>query len=87
MIIKKGNQFAVECQTKQASDCSQHGDFCDSEEEAEDWVEFECWIFSGEGWICIKCNEYFMANIKVQRKVKGPDDMDDDLFKGIETVR
>ncbi|PIQ99283.1 MAG: hypothetical protein COV66_15040 [Nitrospinae bacterium CG11_big_fil_rev_8_21_14_0_20_45_15] len=71
MIIKKNNQFAVECQTKEASDCPQQGEFCDSEDEARDWVEYECWLYSGEGWICIQCNEYFMANIKSIRKSKG----------------
>lgn len=86
MIIKKDDQYAVECQTKQAPDCSQHGDYCDTEEDAEEWVEFECWIDSGEGWICTRCNEYFLANIKVQRKTKGIKPAND-LYKGIETVQ
>ena len=63
MFLKKDNQFSVECLTKIAADCLQMGEYCESEEEALEWVEEECWIFSGEGWICIKCNEHFMRNL------------------------
>ena len=86
MFIQKGDLYAVGCQTKIAKNCQQHGEFCDSEEEAQDWVEFECWIFSGEGWICIKCNEHFMSKIAQLRK-KGTEGPDDDLEVGIDTVR
>ncbi len=87
LIVQKNNQYSVECQTKVAKDCLQKGEFCDSEEEAQEWVEDECWIFSGEGWICIKCNEHFMGNLKKTRKSRGLDGLDDDLEVGINTVR
>jgi len=87
MITKKNDQYAVECQTKEAPNCSQQGEFCDSEEEARDWVELECWLFSGEGWICIHCNEHFMANISSMRQSKESDKSDDDLSVGVKTVR
>ena len=93
-IVQKNNQFSVACQTKAAKDCLQNGEYCDSEEEALHWVEHECWIFSGDGWICLKCNEHFMGNLRTTRRVKGldgnvkgPDELDDDLQVGIETVR
>ena len=38
-IIKQDNQYSVGCQTQVAKDCLQNGEFCDSEEEAQDWVE------------------------------------------------
>lgn len=63
MIIKKDDQYAVECQVKMASDCLQAGEFCDSEEEAKEFVEDECWLFSGEGWICTQCNEEIFRGI------------------------
>jgi hypothetical protein len=55
-------------------------------------VEEECWIFSGEGWICLKCNAHFMRNLSQTRRDKGldsllPDGWDDDLEVGINTVR
>ena len=49
MIKNKNNQYAVECLSKIAGDCLQNGECCDSEEEAENWVEKEdlesitCW--------------------------------------------
>ncbi len=97
MFKERNNQFSVECQTKQANNCIQFGEYCDSEEEAIDWVEDECWINSGEGWICIRCHEYFMSNLykirvekgvkKEEAKTKKKDDEDGtELFKGIETV-
>lgn len=93
LIVQRNNQYAVGCQTKVAKDCLQNGEFCDSEEEAQDWVEHECWIFSGEGWICLKCNEHFMGSLRMTRRIKGLDgnekgpDEDEDLAVGIETVR
>ncbi|GJL79173.1 MAG: hypothetical protein NPINA01_21620 [Nitrospinaceae bacterium] len=92
-ILRKNNQYSVECQTKVAKDCLQNGEYCDSEEEAQEWVEYECWIFSGEGWICIKCNEHLMGSLRMTRRIKGLDgnikgpDEDEDLAVGIETVR
>ncbi|SVC87453.1 uncharacterized protein METZ01_LOCUS340307, partial [marine metagenome] len=35
-------QYAVECVSKIASDCIRKGEYFDSEEEAQDWVESEC---------------------------------------------
>ena len=87
MILKKGDQYSVECHTKVADDCLKNGNYCDSEEEALEWVEDECWIFSGEGWICIKCNDHFMRNLVKNRRDKNTDNPDEDLFTGIETVR
>ena len=71
MIVKKNNQYAVECQVKLAADCIQNGEYCDSEEEAQEWVEDECWINSGEGWICIKCNEQIIKNLGKMRTDRG----------------
>ena len=71
MIVKKNNQYAVECQTKLATDCIQNGEYCDSEEEAQEWVEDECWINSGEGWICIRCNEQIIQNLGKMRTDRG----------------
>ena len=64
MIIENNNQYAVECQTKISKDCLQNGAFCDSEDDAHEWVESDCWIDSGEGWICTKCNEQILQNLK-----------------------
>ena len=63
MIVKKGNQYAVECQIKISTECSKVGEYFDTEEEAKEWVEDEFWIFSGEGWICVKCNEQILKNL------------------------
>ncbi len=95
MFIKKDDQFSVQCHTRDAPECPQQGEFCDSEDEAQEWVEDECWIFSGEGWICPDCNTHFMRNLAQvrrdmeQEKGKDDDDEDDqlDLVVGIETVR
>ena len=48
MILQKENKFSVKCHTQIADDCSEYGGWCDSEEEAQEWVEDECWIFSGD---------------------------------------
>ena len=53
----------MECQIKISADCPQTGKYCDTEEEAEEWVEDEFWIFSGEGYICLKCNEQILRNL------------------------
>ncbi|SVC90784.1 uncharacterized protein METZ01_LOCUS343638 [marine metagenome] len=63
MIVEKNHLFAVECQVKMSAECPQIGKYCDTEEEAKEWVEEEGWIFSGEGYICLKCNEQILRNI------------------------
>ena len=63
MIVKKNNQYAVECQIKISADCVRVSEYFDNEEDAQDWVEDECWINSGEGWICIQCNEQIIQNL------------------------
>ena len=88
LFIKKDNQFAVECFSKIAENCSRHGEFFDNEEDASDWVEDECWIFSGEFWICIECNTQIMRNlVNVRRDIeqekkekKGNHDMQEDAL-------
>jgi hypothetical protein len=92
MILQKNNLYSVECHTKIAKDCSGNGGWCDSEEEAQEWVEDECWLFSGDGWFCNECNSHFMRNLSQTRRDKGldsllPDGWDDNLEVGINTVR
>ena len=87
MIVKKNGQYAIECQTKIAIDCAQNSEYFNSEVEAQESVEDECWIFTGQGWICVNCNAHFMANLKKHRKDRELDGLDDDLEKGINTVR
>jgi hypothetical protein len=99
MYSKIKNQYAVECHSKIATDCCQKGEYSDSEEEAKDWVENECWIFSGEGWICLKCHDTFMGSLTSHRKKQGNgldgvdgdieahDGLDNDLETGIDIVR
>ena len=91
-IENEKGEFAVPCMIKISEDCVQLGKFCETKEEAKDWVEEECWIFSGEGWICLKCNAHFMRNLSQTRRDKGldsmlPDGWDDNLETGINTVR
>ncbi len=87
MFVEKNKLIAVECCTQVASDCLQNGEYFDSEEDAQDWVEEECWIFSGEGWFCYNCNIHYMQNLTQTRRIKGQEPPpDDDLYKGIETV-
>ena len=93
------NQYAIECHSKIASDCLQKGKCFDSEEEAQDWAEKECWIFSGEGWICLNCHDQFMGNLTSHRKKQGHgldgsdsdtkahDGLDNELETGIDIVR
>ena len=71
MIVKKNNQYAVECQIKISVDCVQVSEYFDNEEDAQDWVEDECWINSGEGWICIRCNEQIIQNLGKMRTDRG----------------
>ena len=92
-------KYAVECISKIASDCIQKGECFNSEEDAQDWVEGECWIFSGEGWICHKCHDAFMGSLTSHRKKQGngidgvnskleaSDGLDNDLEAGIDIVR
>jgi hypothetical protein len=87
LFLNKNNQYAVECYTQVSNDCLKNGEYCDSEEDAEYWVEEECWIFSGEGWFCNNCNRHFMQNLTRVRRDKGQEPPpDDDLYKGIETI-
>ena len=92
LFVERNNQYSVVCHTRVAEDCSENGGWCDSKEEAQDWVEEECWIFSGEGWLCLKCNAHFMRNLSQTRRDKGldallPNGWDDDLEVGIETPK
>ncbi len=87
MFAERNNEYSVKCHTKAAPDCMLRGEYCNSKEEAKEWVEDECWIFSGEGWFCPKCNIYFMQNLTKVRRDKGQEPPpDDDLYKGIETI-
>lgn len=76
-ILQKNNQYSVECQIKRATDCQESGKFCESHEEALEWVEEECWIFSGEGWICFSCVESIWKKVVNKRQ-----DKEDDRWKG-----
>ena len=99
MVLKKDNKYLIECKIKIATDCTQNGNYCDSEDEAEDWVETECWIDSGEGWICNKCHDKLMGNLRSHRHeqghgldgmnydLEGSDGLDNELEGGIDTVR
>ncbi len=92
-------QFAVKCVAKIASDCLLSGKSFDSEDDAKEWVESECWIFSGEGWICLKCHDAFMGSLTSHRKKQGNgldgvdgditahDGLDNELETGIDIVR
>ena len=70
-IVQKNNQYSVVCQIKGATDCQESGEYCDSHEEAQEWVEDECWIFSGEGWICFTCVESIWRRLVSKRKQNG----------------
>jgi hypothetical protein len=90
LILQKGNQYAVECHSKVADNCVQHGEYCDEEEDALDWVEDECWINTGEGWFCLQCNDYFMANLRKARRKMAQAEKEDfcnELEVGIDVVR
>ena len=76
----------MECYTKAAEDCLENGEFFDSEEDAQYWVEEECWIFSGEGWFCPNCNIHFMQNLALNRRDKEQEEKNEDgleLYVGI----
>lgn len=47
MFVQQNNQYSVKCYTKLAIDCLKNGEYFDSEEEAQEWVEDGCWIYSG----------------------------------------
>ncbi len=92
MLLEKDDQYSVMCHTRIAEDCLKNGEWHEGKEEAQDWVEDECWIFSGEGWICLNCNTHFMRNLSKTRRDKElnsmlPDGWGDDLEVGINTVR
>jgi len=92
VYIEKNNQFSVACHTQASKDCLKNGEWCDSKEESQDWVEDECWIFSGEGWICLKCHAHFIKNLSQARRDNGLNSMlldgrDDNLEAGINTER
>jgi len=76
-IIQKNNQYSVQCQIKRAEDCIKISEFYDSHEEAVEWAEEECWIFSGEGWICSTCVESIWKKVVDKRQ-----DKEDDRWKG-----
>ena len=71
MIVRKNSLYAVECQTKISSECVKTSEYCGSEEEAVEWVEEQCWIDSGEGWICTQCNEQILQNLGKVRTDRG----------------
>ena len=56
-------EYSVPCQLKIAEDCAEVGEFCESKEDARYWVDEECWIFSGEWYLCVECNQQIMRNI------------------------
>ncbi len=92
MFLEKNNQYSVVCHTRIAEDCLENGEWQNTKEEAQDWVEEECWIFSGEGWICLSCNTHLMTNLSKTRRDKGlnsmlPDGWNDGLEVGIDTLR
>ncbi len=62
-IENAAGQFAIPCQIKIAADCAQAGKFCGDKEDARHWAEEECWIFSGEGYLCDHCHQQIMRNI------------------------
>ncbi|UCD11612.1 MAG: hypothetical protein JSU88_00525 [Nitrospinaceae bacterium] len=63
-VKNEKGEVAVACQIKLASNCAGKGAFCEDEEDARDWVEEECWVFSGVGYICLQCNEQIMRNLR-----------------------
>jgi len=66
--VKNGEgKIAVPCQVKMSVNCDERGEFCENEEEARDWVEDECWLFSGEGFLCPPCNEQVIWNLRAIR--------------------
>jgi hypothetical protein len=62
-IKNSEGKYAVPCQIKISDVCVQSGEFCVAKEDARDWVEDDFWIFSGEGWICPRCNEQIYVNM------------------------
>ena len=62
-LENEDGNFAVPCQIKIAENCEQVGDYFESKQDARDWAEDECWIFSGEGYLCVSCHEQIMRNI------------------------
>ena len=48
-LENENGEIAIPCQLKLAENCVQKSEYCEDQEEAREWVEDECWIFSGEG--------------------------------------
>jgi len=94
LIVERNNQFSVVCHSRVAPDCSENGGWRDTEEEANEWVEDECWISIGDGWMCINCNAHHMRHLKVHRrgvhekddKSKANDGLDHELTIGIDPL-
>ena len=63
MFVERNKEYSVVCHTRIAEDCLENGEWFDNKEDAQDWVEEECWIFSGEGHFCVQCNEQVLRNI------------------------
>ncbi|QPJ61364.1 MAG: hypothetical protein G3M70_05460 [Candidatus Nitronauta litoralis] len=89
MFLKKDDLVSVQCHNGDSPECPKHGEFFDNEQEAEEYVEEECWIPTGDGWICPDCNIHFMRElVKVRRdkkqteiKKKEDDSGDDNLLE------
>tara|TARA_B100001750_G_C14945649_1_gene320980 strand:+ start:176 stop:481 length:306 start_codon:yes stop_codon:yes gene_type:complete len=62
-LENENGEIAIPCQLKLAENCVQKSEYCEDQEEAREWVEDECWIFSGEGYFCVQCNEQVLRNI------------------------
>ena len=94
LFVERNKQFSVVCYRRMAEDCNENGGWWDSEEEAQAWVEDECWIFSGDGWFCPKCNIHFMQNLSSHRRDMGQkvdpkkagDGLDNELVIGLDPL-
>tara|TARA_B100000676_G_C17551352_1_gene567566 strand:+ start:180 stop:404 length:225 start_codon:yes stop_codon:yes gene_type:complete len=68
--------------------------WCDSEEEAQAWVEDECWVFSEDGWFCPKSNIHFVQNLSSHHRDLGQkedsnkagDGLGNELFIGFDPL-
>ena len=93
-LENENGEFAIPCQIKIAEDCTQQGEFFEDKEDAREWVEDECWIFSGDGWFCPKCNIHFMQNLSSHRRDMGQkvdpekagDGLDNELVIGLDPL-
>ena len=66
-IENEEGKFAVPCQIKIAEDCAQVGKFCETKEDARDWVEHECWIGSGEGFFAWNVTIRFCETLPIYK--------------------